>query len=86
MSGAPVIPVKQARITIAGESFVAVLLSNGDTGLVLSELCEFLGLLTNDQAHRLRLHPTLSAALMLVEIETPGGPQVTNVLARLYPN
>jgi hypothetical protein len=34
MSEIPVIPVKQAFITIAGKAFIAVLLPNGQTGLV----------------------------------------------------
>jgi hypothetical protein len=80
MAETPIIPVKQTNITLAGTSFIAVLLPTGATGLVLPQLCEFLGLNTNDQAQRLRFHPTLSEALVLVEIKTAGGPQVTNVL------
>ena len=43
-------------------------------------LCEALGLHTNDQAQRLRNHPNLTLALVLVRIETSGGPQAVNVL------
>ncbi len=75
-----VVPLRQAEITIAGYLFLAVLLPDGQTGVVLSTLCKALNLQTGDQAHRLRKHPALSLALMLVRIETPGGPQVVNVL------
>lgn len=80
MSKTPVIPVKQANITIGGETFVAVLFSNGDTGLVFPHLCEWLGLYITSQTRRLRAHPTLSAALVLTLIQTPGGPQATNII------
>jgi hypothetical protein len=80
MSETPVVPVKQANITIGGQSFVAVLLPNGETGLMFPQLSKWLGLKTNVQAQHLRAHPTLSAALVLTLIETPGGPQITNVL------
>ncbi len=80
MSERPIIPVKQVRIAVAGATFIAVLLSNGETGLVFSQLCEFLGLEAKEQIKRLHRHPTLSAALVLVEIETAGGPQASNVL------
>ncbi len=80
MSETPVIPVKQTYITIGGESFLAVLFSNGDTGLVFPHLCEWLGLSITSQTRRLRAHPTLSAALILTLIQTPGGPQATNII------
>ncbi len=80
MPETPIIPVKQANITIGGEAFVAVLLSTGDTGLVFPHLCEWLGLQVKGQLKRLRLHPTLSAALVLTLIQTPGGPQATNII------
>jgi hypothetical protein len=80
MSEAPIIPAKQVYITIAGEPFIAVLLPNGEAGLVFPQLCEWLGLKASTQAYLLRLHPTLSTALMLTQIETSGGPQAVTVL------
>jgi hypothetical protein len=80
MSEIPVIPVKQTTIEIAGKSFVAVLLLTGETGLLFPQLCEFLGLQASDQAYRIRNHPTIPSALVLIQIETPGGPQAINVL------
>jgi hypothetical protein len=43
MSEMSIISIKQANITIGGETFVAVLLSTGDTRLVFPHLCEWLG-------------------------------------------
>lgn len=80
MSEVPIIPLKQKRITIGEQSFIAVLLPNGQAGLVFSELCEWLGLKATDQGQRLRAHATLSTALVLTLIQTPGGPQAANVI------
>jgi hypothetical protein len=41
MSETPVIPTKQALITIGGEVFVAVVLLNEDSGLVLANCAPF---------------------------------------------
>jgi hypothetical protein len=38
------------------------------------------GLYINSQTRRVRAHPTLSAALILTLIQTPGGPQATNII------
>ncbi|HEU5198354.1 MAG TPA: phage antirepressor N-terminal domain-containing protein [Ktedonobacterales bacterium] len=75
-----IVPVKQAEITLAGLRFLAVLLPDGQHGLVLSVLCSALGLRTYKQAERLRAHRVLATALVLVKIETAGGPQTVNVL------
>ena len=75
-----IVPVKQAEITLAGLRFLAVLLPDGQHGLVLSMLCAALGLHTHKQAQRLRAHRVLATALVLVKIETAGGPQIVNVL------
>ena len=80
MQESVIIPVRQMFLTIAGKQLIAVLLPDGQAGIVLSMLCEALGLHTNDQAQRLRNHPNLTLALVLVRIETPGGPQAVNVL------
>jgi hypothetical protein len=72
--------MKQAEITLAGLRFLAVILPDGQHGLVLSMLCTALGLRTHKQAERLRAHRVLANALALVKIETAGGPQTVNVL------
>jgi hypothetical protein len=74
------VPLQQVIIFIAGLKLIAVLLPDGQAGLLLAPLCTGLDLQTSDQTHRLRAHPVLSAALMLVQVETPGGPQIGNVL------
>jgi hypothetical protein len=80
MSERPITPIKQTHITVGGQTFLAVLLPDGQAGLLLSQLCEWLGLYLSSQARNIRAYPTLAKALVLVEIETVGGPQATNVL------
>ena len=80
MQESVILPLRQMMLTIAGKQLIAILLPDGQAGIVLSMLCEALGLHTNDQAQRLRNHPNLTLALVLVRVETPGGPQAVNVL------
>lgn len=80
MSEQAVIPLEQDEVTIDDLLFTAVLLPDGQTGGVVSQFCDALGLVPNTQAHRLRGDPVLSFALVLVQIETAGGPQVVNVI------
>lgn len=80
MEKSVIVPLRQAQITIAGLMLIAVLLPDGQTGVILSTLCKALSLQTGHQAHRLRKHPVLALAVELVRIQTPGGPQVVNVL------
>ncbi|HEY7348641.1 MAG TPA: phage antirepressor N-terminal domain-containing protein [Ktedonobacterales bacterium] len=80
MSETELIPVAQAELKVASVSLIAVLLPDGQTGAVLSMLCEALDLRTRSQAQKLRTHPVLSLALVLAKIETAGGEQVVNVL------
>ena len=80
MKTSAIVPLRQAKITIAGYLLLAVLLPDGQTGVVLSTLCKALSLQTSDQAHRLRKHPTLALALVPIKIQTPGGPQIVNAL------
>jgi hypothetical protein len=80
MKASAIAPLRQAKITIAGYLLLAVLLPDGQAGVVLSTLCKALNLQTSDQAHRLRKHPTLALALVPVKIQTTGGPQIVNAL------
>src|SRR5579885_3868396 len=80
MSNQAVIPLEQDEITIDDLPFTAVLLPDGQTGGVVSQFCDALGLVTHSQAQRLRADPVLSFALVLVQIETAGGPQIVNVI------
>lgn len=74
------IPLAQAELTVANVLLIAVLLPDGQTGVVLSMLCEALNLRSHTQAQRLKTHPVLALALVQAQIETTGGPQVVNVL------
>ena len=80
MSEQAIIPLQQDEVTIDDLPFTAVLLPDGLTGGVLPQFCDALGLVTHSQAQRLRGDPVLSFALVLVQIETAGGPQVVNVI------
>lgn len=80
MEESAIVALQQAEISIAGLMLMAVLLPGGQTGLVFSLLCDALGLNYHKQVHLLRSHPELASALVLVRIETPGGPQMVNVL------
>jgi len=57
-----------------------VLLPDGQTGLLHTPLCKGLDLIPRKQAEIISRHPTLSAALVRVQIPTAGGPQQVNVL------
>ena len=74
------VALQQAELSIAGLMLMAVLLPDGQTGIVLSFLCEALGLNYHKQVYLLRTHPELRLALALVKIQTAGGPQNVNVL------
>jgi hypothetical protein len=80
MEESAILPLQQAELNIAGLMLMAVLLPDGQTGMVFSFLCEALGLDYRMQAHLLRSHPELRLALVLVKIQTAGGPQAVNVL------
>jgi hypothetical protein len=73
------IPAAQAELTVANVHLVAVLLPDGQTGAVLSMLCEALDLRTRSQAQKLRVHPVLAQALVLTKMETAGGEQVVKL-------
>lgn len=74
------IPVAQADITIAGFPITAILLPEDQTGEVFAMFCQALDLDMHQQLRRIHHDPALFDALVLVALETPGGPQPTNVI------
>ncbi|HEY7123459.1 MAG TPA: phage antirepressor N-terminal domain-containing protein [Ktedonobacterales bacterium] len=76
----PIIPVDQVVISFAGHEFLVVRFSDGRVAVVLRHLCEALDIDRWSQTRRIQSHPVLSKSLLLAQIETPGGPQVVNVL------
>ncbi len=79
----PLIPVKQVFIAFAGYEFLAVQLPDGRIAVVFRHLCEALNLNFVGQLQRIQRNPMLSQHLLLVLIQTPGGPQVVNALSVL---
>jgi len=75
-----IIPIAQAEVLIAGYPVIAVLLPDGQLGVLLTMLCAMLHLKPGTQAHLLHKHPVLSGALVQVALATSGGTQTTNVL------
>lgn len=80
MEESAIIALQQAEISIAGLMIMAVLLPDGQTGMVFSLLCEALGLDYRKQVRILRSQPDLRSSLVLVKIQTAGGPQAVYVL------
>ncbi len=76
----PIIPIAQVLIFFAGHNFWAVQLSDGRIAVVFRHFCEALDLDRWSQTRRIQLHPVLARHLVLVRIQTPGGPQDVNAL------
>ncbi len=74
------IPVAQTDISIAGFTITVVLLPDGQTGAVFAMFCQILDLQIEYQLHRVHNDPALFDSLVLVALETPGGPQPSNVM------
>src|SRR5690348_5774438 len=74
------IPVEQEAVPFYGRSLVAVRLEDGRIGAVLRWLCEGLGLDTKGQMQRIRRKTALFDSLLMVRVETEGGPQVMPAL------
>ena len=73
-------PVKQALVPFYGIMILAVLLPDGRIAATLRSLCNMLKLARHGQMARIRSDAALAQELLLVTIETAGGPQVTEVL------
>ncbi len=80
MKTQPLVAAEQARIPFHGSEILAVRLPDGLIAAVLATLCEMLKIATNAQARRIRRDEALSEHLLQVIIETPGGPQLVDVL------
>jgi hypothetical protein len=80
MEDQALIPVAQADITIAGFPITVVLLPDGQTGAVFAMFCEAFDLDMHQQLARVHHDPALFDSLVLVALETPGGPQPSNVM------
>src|SRR5438067_2313129 len=74
------IPVEQATISFYGYPVIAVRLPDGRIGAVLRTMCEALQMDRPSQLRRIREDETITDCLVLVQVETSGGPQATDVL------
>ena len=74
------VPVEQESVPFYGRSLVAVRLEDGRIGAVLRWLCEGLGLDANAQMQRIRRKTALFDSLLMVRVETEGGPQAMPAL------
>lgn len=80
MEDQALIPIAQIDTTIAGFPITGVLLPDNQAGGVFAMFCQALDLHTQRQLQRLHRDPELVDALVLVSVNTPGGPQPTNVI------
>ncbi|HEY7348465.1 MAG TPA: hypothetical protein VH599_09150 [Ktedonobacterales bacterium] len=58
----------------------ALRLPDGRTGATLRSLCALLDIDKGRQVARIKRNPALSEALVLIVVDTPGGPQPTDIL------
>lgn len=77
---APIIPVKQALITLAGYQFLVVQLPGGQIAIVFSYLCRALHVDRRSQTRRIQEHPLLAEYLLTVQIKTAKGERMVNAL------
>jgi hypothetical protein len=75
-----IIPTEQAIISFYGHPVIAVKLPDGRIGAVLRTMCEALQMDRYSQVRRIRDDETIVDSLVLVQVETSGGPQATDVL------
>jgi antirepressor protein len=73
-------PVEQARVPFYGRELVAVRLADGRIAAVLRWLCEGMGLDARGQLQRIRRKSALRDELLMVRVETEGGPQAMPAL------
>lgn len=79
-SEAVLVPIEQASIPFYGHTIMAVRLKDGRIAAVLNWLCEGLNLAPNSQVRRIRRKAALKAGLVIVRVETDGGPQAMPAL------
>lgn len=80
MASKTLVPLKQALVPFYGSMILAVLLPDGRIAASLKSLCSMLKLARHGQMERIRNDAALAKELLLVVVQTPGGPQVTEVL------
>ena len=69
------IPEKQAIVTLFGRPILVACLADGRVCAILRWLCDGLNLDANGQVQRIRRKAVLAEGLLMVRIETDGGPQ-----------
>ncbi len=74
------VPIEQALVPFYEWVILAVRLSDGRIAASLSALCNLLKILPHGQAQRIRRDVVLADQLLQVVVQTPGGPQVIDVL------
>jgi hypothetical protein len=78
--GAVLEPTEQQTIMFYDKPLIVVSLPDGSPAVVFNNLCENMGLERTAQARRVRRKKALAKGFHSIRIETPGGPQVVNVL------
>ncbi len=80
MARQALVPEEQALVPFHGGEILAVLLSDGRIAASLLSLCALLKLSKPGQMQRILRDVVLAKELLLVVVQTPGGPQATEVL------
>ena len=73
-------PLPQRIVPFYSDEIVAIQLPDGTIFVLFSRLCENLGLSRWTQSRRVQNHAVLSTGLMMLLVETPGGPQEVQCL------
>lgn len=76
----PIIPVAQDLVPFEQTTLLGVRLPDNRVAALFSLLCESLHLDRSGQVRRIKADPAIADCLIPARIETPGGPQVLNVL------
>ncbi|HEU5198543.1 MAG TPA: phage antirepressor N-terminal domain-containing protein [Ktedonobacterales bacterium] len=80
MESKAVVPVQQALVPFHGYGILSVRLPDDHVATSHSELCHMLNVARHGQIERIRRDKKLSEQLVLVRVETAGGPQDIEVL------
>lgn len=80
MKNKALVPIEQALVPFYEWVILAVRLSDGRIAASLSSLCRMLNLDRVGQMQRIRRDVVLAGQLLQVVVQTPGGPQVIDVL------
>ncbi len=76
----PIIPVEQDMVPFEQTTILGVRLPDNRVAALFSLLCEVLHLDRSGQVRRIKADRAIAHCLIPARIETPGGPQVLNVL------